>query len=161
MAGKPAATVGSNHTCPMCSGTIPHVGGPVILGSPNVFINGKPVARMGDMCTCVGPPDTIVQGNPTVLINGTPIACMGDMTAHGGIIVSGEANVIIGSSTPDTPKATIAKERIPFPKITIKDRVLSSVSGNGKKLKEAKENQEKTKKENKNHGYIENYELSL
>jgi uncharacterized Zn-binding protein involved in type VI secretion len=47
---------------------IPHVGGPVSLGSPMVLIGGMPAARMGDMLVCVGPPDTIAMGCMTVLI---------------------------------------------------------------------------------------------
>ncbi|MBL7560896.1 PAAR domain-containing protein [Olleya sp. YSTF-M6] len=38
----------------MCSGTTPHVGGPILNGSPNVIINGKLAARMGDMSACSG-----------------------------------------------------------------------------------------------------------
>ncbi|ADV50556.1 PAAR repeat-containing protein [Cellulophaga algicola DSM 14237] len=152
MAGKPAATVGSNHTCPMCSGTTPHVGGPITQGSPNVFINGKPAARMGDMCTCVGPPDVIAQGNPTVLINGVPIATVGSMTAHGGIIISGESNVIIGSNTPKPLTVTMPITDIPFPKINIIDKVLSS-----KYIKEATANQEKLKAE----AYNDNDDISI
>jgi hypothetical protein len=53
---------------------------------------------MGDMCTCVGPPDFIVQGSFTVLIQGQPAARMGDMTAHGGSIVTGFPTVLIGMS---------------------------------------------------------------
>ncbi len=147
MAGKLAVTIGSNHVCPMCSGTVPHVGGPIAQGAPNVLINGKPVARMGDMCTCVGPPDVIAQGNPTVLINDVPIATVGDMTAHGGIIVSGEANVIIGSKTLESPKVTMAKEIIPFPEIKSINRVKSAFSGNSKTLKEAETNQQKLKEQ--------------
>ncbi|WP_173427659.1 PAAR domain-containing protein, partial [Geofilum rubicundum] len=79
---------------------VPHVGGPVAgPGAPNVLINGKPAALMGDVCVCAGPPDTIVQGEPTVLINGVPVATMGSMTAHGGSIVAGEPNVLIGSGS--------------------------------------------------------------
>lgn len=143
MAGKPAATVGSNHTCPMCSGTTPHVGGPVTQGESNVLFNGKPVATMGSMCTCVGPPDTIVQGNPTVLVNGKPIACVGDMTAHGGVIVSGSPNIIIGSKTSKPPTVIQPIKKIPFPKITFTNRVL----GNAKK---AIANQEALRKESEN-----------
>jgi hypothetical protein len=33
-----------------------------------VLIGGKPAARLGDMATCTGPPDSIVVGCPTVLI---------------------------------------------------------------------------------------------
>ena len=97
--GMPAARVTDMHVCPMATpGTppIPHVGGPIILGSATVLIGGQPAARMGDMATCVGPPDVIVMGAFTVLIGGQPAARMGDMTAHGGSIVLGLPTVLIG-----------------------------------------------------------------
>ena len=34
--GKPAATIGHMHVCPKTTGTVPHVGGPVVIGSTNV-----------------------------------------------------------------------------------------------------------------------------
>ena len=84
------------HTCPMVTGVVPHVGGPILPpGQPTVLIGGMPAARMGDMCTCVGPPDTIIQGSPKVMIQGAPAARMGDMTAHGGVIVLGAPTVMI------------------------------------------------------------------
>ena len=67
--GQPAARVGDLHTCPLVTGVVPHVGGPVLPpGGVTVLIGGLPAARMGDILTCVGPPDTILQGAPTVLI---------------------------------------------------------------------------------------------
>jgi uncharacterized Zn-binding protein involved in type VI secretion len=48
------------------------------------------------MCTCVGPPDTIVKGSATVKIGGMPAARVGDTTAHGGQILIGAFNVMIG-----------------------------------------------------------------
>lgn len=67
--GKPAARVGDMHVCPMVTGVVPHVGGPIMPpGGMTVLIGNMPAARMGDMATCVGPPDTIVVGVPTVLI---------------------------------------------------------------------------------------------
>jgi len=60
------------------------------------MIGGMPAARMGDMATCVGPPDTIAKGSATVLIGNMPAARMGDNTIHGGIIVFGFPTVIIG-----------------------------------------------------------------
>ncbi|WP_024480863.1 PAAR domain-containing protein [Cellulophaga baltica] len=113
----PIATIGSMHVCPMCTGTTPHVGGPIVgPGTPNILINGKPAALMGDTCVCVGPPDVIAQGAPNVMFNGVPVACIGDMTAHGGAITVGEPNVIIGSAAP-TPSITMAVNKIPFPEI--------------------------------------------
>ena len=55
-----------------------------------------PAARVGDMATCVGPPDVIVKGSLTVLVGYQPAARLGDMTAHGGVIVLGCPTVIIG-----------------------------------------------------------------
>lgn len=85
------------HVCPMVTGTVPHVGGPVTgPGTPTVLIAGMPAAVVGDMCTCVGPPDTIARGSATVLIGGKPAARMGDSTAHGGTVVAGAPTVLIG-----------------------------------------------------------------
>jgi len=97
--GKPAARLTDMHVCPMVTGVVPHVGGPVLgPGCPTVLIGGMPAAVMGDMCTCTGPPDTIILGSSGVMIGGKPAARMGDMTSHGGNIVLGCFTVLIGES---------------------------------------------------------------
>jgi uncharacterized Zn-binding protein involved in type VI secretion len=94
---KPAARVTDMHTCPMVSGTVPHVGGPILPpGATTVFIAGLPAARVGDKAVCVGPPDTISKGSLGVCIQGKPAARMGDLTVHGGVIVAGCPTVLIG-----------------------------------------------------------------
>lgn len=91
-----AARVGDMHTCPLVNGTVPHVGGPVIPpGCVTVMIGGQPAAKVGDILTCTGPPDTIAAGSATVMICGMPAARQGDSTAHGGVIVAGCPTVII------------------------------------------------------------------
>jgi len=96
----PAARLTDMHVCPMETPgvpPIPHVGGPIVgPGAPTVLIGGLPAARVGDMATCVGPPDSIVMGSVTVIIGGMPAARMGDQTAHGGTIVIGSSTVMIG-----------------------------------------------------------------
>jgi uncharacterized Zn-binding protein involved in type VI secretion len=93
----PAARLADMHTCPMVTGVVPHVGGPIAgPGAPTVLIGSMPAAKVGDMLICVGPPDTIVKGSATVLIAGMPAARMGDLTAHGGVIVQGFPTVMIG-----------------------------------------------------------------
>jgi uncharacterized Zn-binding protein involved in type VI secretion len=95
--GQPAARVGDMHVCPMVTGVVPHVGGPILPpGCPTVLIGGQPTARVGDLATCVGPPDVIALGSLTVLIGGQPAARMGDLTIHGGTIVMGFPMVLIG-----------------------------------------------------------------
>lgn len=92
-----AARLNDMHTCPMVTGTVPHVGGPISgPGAATVFIGGLPAAVVGDMCVCTGPPDSIVKGSATVMIGGKPAARMGDSTAHGGSIVLGAPTVMIG-----------------------------------------------------------------
>lgn len=93
-----AACVGDNHTCPLTNPNgSPHTGGPIMPpGVPTVMFGGKPAAAVGAMCTCAGPPDSIVKGSATVMIGGQPAARMGDSTAHGGSIVAGNATVMIG-----------------------------------------------------------------
>jgi uncharacterized Zn-binding protein involved in type VI secretion len=92
-----AARVSDMHLCPMITGVVPHVGGPVLpAGCPTVMIGGLPAARVGDMCTCTGPPDTITAGSGTVMIGGSPAARMGDSTAHGGVIIIGCPTINIG-----------------------------------------------------------------
>ena len=81
----------------MVTALVPHVGGPVSgPGVATVLIEGVPAAVVGDICVCVGPPDTIVKGSATVLIGGKPAARMGDQTAHGGVIVQGAPTVQVG-----------------------------------------------------------------
>jgi uncharacterized Zn-binding protein involved in type VI secretion len=93
----PAARISDMHVCPMVTVLVPHVGGPILPpGTPTVLIGGLPASTLGDMCTCVGPPDVIVKGSSTVLIGGKPAARMGDSTAHGGAIVLGCMTVLIG-----------------------------------------------------------------
>ena len=92
----PSARISDFHVCPMITGLVPHVGGPIILGSNTVTIMGLPAAFVGSQATCSGPPDVISGGSATVMIEGRPAARMGDPCAHGGVIVTGAANVIIG-----------------------------------------------------------------
>lgn len=56
------------HACPLVTGTVPHVGGTVLIGSTTVLINNLPAARQGDIIVESGPPNTIAMGCPTVLI---------------------------------------------------------------------------------------------
>jgi uncharacterized Zn-binding protein involved in type VI secretion len=93
----PAARITDMHTCPMVTGVVPHVGGPVTgPGEPTVLIGKLPASVVGDSCVCVGPPDTVAKGSATVMIGGMPAARLGDSTGHGGSIVLGCFTVMIG-----------------------------------------------------------------
>ena len=95
--GMPAARVADMHVCPMVTGVVPHVGGPIMTpGGITVLIGKMPAARMLDMAVCVGPPAPIIKGSATVLIGKMPAARMLDNTAHGGMIMVGFPTVLIG-----------------------------------------------------------------
>jgi uncharacterized Zn-binding protein involved in type VI secretion len=92
-----AARLTDLHVCPMVTVLVPHVGGPITgPGAPTVLIADMPASVMGDLCTCTGPPDTIVMGSTSVMIGGKPAARMGDPTSHGGSITLGCPTVMIG-----------------------------------------------------------------
>jgi uncharacterized Zn-binding protein involved in type VI secretion len=95
--GMPQARVTDMHVCPMVTGVVPHVGGPILPPCAiTVLVGALPAARVTDMATCVGPPDVIVLGSFTVLIMSMPAARIGDMTAHGGTIVLGHFTTLVG-----------------------------------------------------------------
>lgn len=99
------------HVCPMVTGVVPHVGGPILPPcEPTVLIGFLPAARMTDMATCVGPPDMIAMGSPTVLIGDLMAARIGDPTIHGGAIVMGCPSVIIGEVGMGAPVGPLAPQ---------------------------------------------------
>ncbi len=93
----PAARITDMHVCPMLTGPVPHVGGPILPpGVPTVLIGKLPAATMTSMAVCVGPPDMVAKGSATVMIGKKPAARLGDNCAHGGSIVLGCFTVMIG-----------------------------------------------------------------
>lgn len=112
----PAARVTDMHVCPMVTGIVPHVGGPILpAGCPTVLIGMLSAARVGDMLTCVGPPDVIAMGSPTVLIGNMMAARLGDITAHGGVITApGCPTVMIGIPGMGSALVGAAKNGTPF-----------------------------------------------
>lgn len=148
----PAARITDMHVCPMVTGVVPHVGGPILPPcEPTVLIGGLPAARVTDMLTCVGPPDVILMGSPTVLIGNLMAARIGDPTAHGGVIVLGCPTVIIGEagspspsapSAPMMPSAPTLSTPAPAPAstalVTDADRALAASPGNSPEQRTAR-----------------------
>jgi len=91
---------------------------PIIGGSADIIINGRPAARVGDPLAPHGcgncPPHgrSISAGSSTVIFNGKPAARTGDAIDCGGSVSSGSGDVIIGDqglSVPDQPCLEAAK----------------------------------------------------
>lgn len=84
-----------------CTGHDCHPPRPSTQGSPDVFVNGIPVHRVGDLWgphSCDGPPHTsiLIQGAPGVLVNGQPVGRVGDLIACGSFVATGSPDVIVG-----------------------------------------------------------------
>src|SRR5262245_53992799 len=111
----PAARISDMHVCPKVEpGPVPHVGGPIVVGSPDTIICHLPAGRVGDMLTCVGPPDAVAAGASNVLINHQEAARIGDGTDHGGKIVAGVPTVLIGTSAQASTLSGAAASGAPF-----------------------------------------------
>lgn len=75
------------------------VTGLVINGASNVFVNGLPAARMGDIVMYGdGHTGTIVGGAGSVIGNSLPLARIGDpfVGCFTGILIEGSGNVLAG-----------------------------------------------------------------
>lgn len=120
--GKPAARITDFHVCPMvCPGPVPHVGGPIIQGSPNVLTGNIPQARVGDKAMCSCAVDTIVSGSSGVFVNNKPAARIADSCAHGGKIVLGLPTVLIGGGGGGGGSAAGAAPQINLQATTLKN----------------------------------------
>ncbi|WP_260417859.1 PAAR domain-containing protein [Pseudomonas cichorii] len=96
----PVSRLTDQHACP-----IPlHGLTPIVSASPNVFVNGLPVARVGDKSGCGA---VIVSGIPSILINGRPIAHLGSLSSHGGTIITGSTNTMGSTGELSTSKLVI------------------------------------------------------
>jgi uncharacterized Zn-binding protein involved in type VI secretion len=68
-------------------------GGTISTGSPDVFVNGIPVARVTDIYICsIHGPNPIIKGSSRLWANGLPVARIGDPTACGATIATGSPN---------------------------------------------------------------------
>ena len=95
--GMPQSRLTDMHTCPMVTGVVPHVGGPITGPcAPTVLVGSLPAARVTDLALCAGGPDTIIKGSMTVLIVSLQAARVMDNTVHGGVIVMGMPTVLTG-----------------------------------------------------------------
>src|SRR5260370_17010727 len=101
----PAARVTDMHVCPMVTGIVPHVGGPILPPCcPTVLIGFLPAARVTDMPTCVGPPDVIVKGSATVLISFFPAPRVTNQTPPvGPIILACFTAMTVDTASPRPP----------------------------------------------------------
>jgi RHS repeat-associated protein len=75
--------------------------GPITSGSPNVFINHKPVARMTDVAACSkeSAPQPIIEGSQTIFVNGLPMARIGHKLLCDATVDEGAPSVFMDKTT--------------------------------------------------------------
>jgi hypothetical protein len=64
-----------------------------------VEVNGLPQGHATDQALCAGPKDFLVTGSGTVTVNSKPAARVTDKSMHGGSVLVGSVNVLIGGPT--------------------------------------------------------------
>ena len=93
--GRPTARLGDLGV-PHCSGYV------IATGSPNVFVNNKPMAAVGDTSSphtypsipiCLPHVAPIAQGSGSVRVNGRPVARVGDALAGCTLVATGSPDV--------------------------------------------------------------------
>lgn len=70
-------------------------GGMIVTGAIRTLVNGRPVARMGDLHVCPIPGHgvtPIITGSLNTITEGKPNARLGDITGCGAVIVTGSFN---------------------------------------------------------------------
>ena len=74
-----------------------------VQASPNVYVNGIPIHRQGDLWAvhcCGSPPNchtgALVKGSSTVCVNGRQAARVGDPVSCGSRAMQGSGDVYIG-----------------------------------------------------------------
>lgn len=103
---QPAARLGDIDT-----GHPPAPPTPIITGSTNVLINGRPAARQNDMLAAHHPGVRLItEGSPSVLINGRPAARVTDSINCGGKIIIGSSDVLIGNQAGGVRNVVTAAE---------------------------------------------------
>lgn len=92
---------------------------PVISGSPDVLMDGKPVARMGDPLAMHSKPKhsphprAIAGGESSVLINGIPVAVTGSAITCGGVTIGSGSGVAGGGASGSSSVVTSAAASSP------------------------------------------------
>lgn len=101
----PVSRLTDLHACP-----IPlHGITPLMSASPTVYVNGLPVARIGDRSACGA---VIVTGFVNILVDGRPMAHIGSLTSHGGGIVTGSQDTQGGAVNFVTPRLAVDFARL-------------------------------------------------
>lgn len=131
----PAAVKDDRTLCPMVDQK-PHVGGsltPVAVPAP--LYEDVEVIRLGDMASCPGVSDVVMEGAATVLANGLPVARVTGKTAHGGVILGpGCASILIGGPMFSLPPNMSIQGPPDFQNKVIRDLFLLSTTPSGKEL---------------------------
>ncbi len=70
-------------------------GGPVKSGSPESLLDGKPIARLGDLVDCpLHGVNEIIEASSGMDVDGQPAALHGDRTRCGATLIGGDSATV-------------------------------------------------------------------
>ncbi len=78
-----------------------NVTGAILSGSPNVFFEGKPVARVTDKVSCSkeSAPGAIIEGSTKIFVNGLPLARIGHKISCSAVVQEGCTTIFADDTT--------------------------------------------------------------
>jgi RHS repeat-associated protein len=88
--------------------------GPIATGSPTVFFESKPVARVSDTAACTKhpgtPPSQIIEGSKTIFVNSLPLARIGHRLSCDAVVQEGCRTISADNTTASygTPDAALS-----------------------------------------------------
>lgn len=109
------ACEGDLQQCPQTNGPgNPHVGGAILSGSSNTFINGKKIARHGDNALCQGGKTQLISYIPSISVNGKAIAYRLANTQHQGKVMMGSDFVVLQPAFISAEKSDVSASLVPI-----------------------------------------------
>jgi uncharacterized Zn-binding protein involved in type VI secretion len=126
---KPVAREKDTEGCPQ-HGTVPLQ--PVT--PTNYLVDGREVIRVGDFGLCGADMDIVMEGAATFVVCGLPVARVDDKMMHGGVILEGSQNMIIGGPTFALPSNITIDGTPKFKSKTICDMYFLSTTNTGQEI---------------------------
>jgi uncharacterized Zn-binding protein involved in type VI secretion len=133
---NPVARVDDTTACPLVAPNT-HTGGPLANATPvHLHANGRPVIRLGDYAQCVlpAPRDVVFSGAATFTVCGLPVAHVGSAMVHGGTIVTGSPDFMVGGPSFALPANLVFAGSPEFQNAAILDLYLISLTPSGQEM---------------------------
>ncbi len=125
---KPAARILDKQSCPEPA---PHRPLFLLATQCTLYADGLPLARLSDPALDLGAPDLVVEGAATFTVCGLPAARKDDGMGHGGVVLEGSAQLMIGGPKFALPPNLVIDGSLAFKLKVTRDLYLLSTLPSG------------------------------